>query len=85
MIEKEIVIQDPIGIHARPAALLVQTLKEFKSDFSLMKGDKKASARSLIQIMSLGAKQGDTLKVTAEGEDAEEMMNAFLAFAEKNL
>ena len=53
MIEKEIVIQDPIGIHARPAALLVQTLKEFKSDFSLIKGDKKASAKSLIQIMSV--------------------------------
>lgn len=50
MIEKEIVIQDPIGIHARPAALLVQTLKEFKSDFSLIKGDKKLLQRASFKL-----------------------------------
>ena len=85
MIEREIEIKDPIGIHARPAALLVKELKEFKSELKLEKDGKVASSKSLIQIMGLGAKQSDKLKVTAEGEDAEEMMNAFLEFAEENL
>lgn len=85
MIEREIEIKEPIGIHARPAALLVKTLKEFKSELKLEKDGKVASSKSLIQIMGLGAKQGDKLKITAEGEDAEEMMNAFLEFAKDNL
>lgn len=61
MIEREIEIKDPIGIHARPAALLVKTLKEFKSELKLEKDGKVASSKSLIQIMGLGAKQGDKL------------------------
>lgn len=85
MIQNKITIKDPIGIHARPAALLVKTLKTFESEFKLIKGEKEASVKSLLQIMGLGAKQGDELKVVADGSDEEEMMDAFLKFAEENL
>lgn len=85
MLQHKITIKDPIGIHARPAALLVKELKPFESDFKLIKDEKEASAKSLLQIMGLGAKQGDEIKVVADGPDEDEMMDAFLAFAEENL
>lgn len=85
MIQNKITIKDPIGIHARPAALLVKTLKPFQSEFKLIKDEKEASAKSLLQIMGLGAKEGDEIKVVADGSDEDKMMDAFLNFAEENL
>lgn len=67
------VITDPVGIHARPAGLLVKAAKALDSTVTIEKVDgKSAIATKLMAIMGLGIKQGDTVSVTVEGgsEDA---------------
>ena len=66
-------ITDPVGIHARPAGLLVKEAKALDSTITLEKADgKSAVVTKLMAIMGLGIKQGDTVSVTVEGgsEDA---------------
>lgn len=62
-------IKDAIGIHARPAGLIVKKAKEFESVFTMTKDGKSADLRKLMALMSLGVKCGDTVTVTAEGVD----------------
>ena len=66
------VITDRVGIHARPAGMLVKEAQKYRSEILVSKGEKEADARNLMQIMSLGAKCGDELSVNVSGEDAEE-------------
>ena len=69
----EYVITDPVGIHARPAGLLVKAAKALDSTITVEKvGGKSAAATKLMAVMGLGIKQGDTVSVTVEGgaEDA---------------
>ncbi|MCR4629902.1 MAG: HPr family phosphocarrier protein [Bacillota bacterium] len=71
MKEFEYVIKDEIGIHARPAGVLVKAAKEFSSRIIVEKGEEKADMRKMIQLMQLGAKCGDTIRVLIDGEDEE--------------
>ena len=82
------VVNNSLGIHARPAALLAQCCINFKSAVTVAKDDLKADGDNVLQILALGAKKGDTLKVTIDGEDeeiAEKAINELLhgAFEEK--
>jgi phosphotransferase system HPr (HPr) family protein len=70
--ETSIVIINRVGLHARPARLLVQTAAKFQSRIQLHKNGKEANARSFINVLKLGVAAGDTLHIHAEGEDAEE-------------
>lgn len=65
-------ITDPVGIHARPAGLLVKAAKALDSTVTIAKGDKSAAATKLMALMGLGIKKGDIVTVTVEGgaEDA---------------
>jgi phosphotransferase system HPr (HPr) family protein len=72
MIVKDYAILAPEGIHARPATALIRLTKKFKSVFSLKKDDKTIRLNSMLNILSLGAKGGDTISVIIEGEDEEE-------------
>lgn len=78
------VIVAPEGIHARPAGFLVKTVSGFASDVQVLFGEKSASGRKLFAIMKLGAKQGDTITVTAEGEDEDSAIEAISAFLKAN-
>ena len=78
----EYVITDPVGIHARPAGLLVKEAKQHASRIMLQKGEKAADAT---RMMGLGVKCGDTLNVTVEGEDEEAAAAAMQAFFAENL
>ena len=78
-------IRDKVGIHARPAGLLVKLAKEFKSDIYIEKGDKRVKADKLIAIMSLGIKQGDTVNIYVSGDDEEDAVKAIHSFLEANL
>lgn len=61
-------ITDPVGIHARPAGLLVKAAKALDSTITIAKADgKSAAATKLMALMGLGIKQGDTVTVTVEG------------------
>ncbi len=79
------VIKDELGIHARPAGLLVKEAKQFASTITLECGDKKAAAKGLMGVMGMAVKQGNEVTVTVEGEDEEAAAAAMKAFFEANL
>ena len=62
-------IKDAMGIHARPAGLLVKEAAKYESKVSLTKDGKTVDAARLMAVMSLGVKQGQTVTVTVEGTD----------------
>ncbi len=78
-------INDSLGIHARPAGLLVKIASEFSSDISVSKDDKKADAKKIFSVMSLAVKCGDEITVTTDGEDENEAINAIGDFLRENL
>ena len=79
-------ITDPVGIHARPAGLLVKAAKAFAgTEISVTKGDKTAKSTQLMKLMGLGVKGGDTVTVTADGPDEENAIAAMEKFFKENL
>ncbi len=74
MPEITLTVNHPVGLHARPAALFVQTSKRFKSDIRIKHKDKETDAKSILGVLTLGASQGATVTIKAEGEDAEEAL-----------
>lgn len=81
----EYTITDPVGIHARPAGMLVKEVKNYASSVTIVKGDKKADARKLIILMSLGVKCGETVTVEVEGADEEAAVASLETFFKENL
>ena len=82
----EYVVTDPIGIHARPAGLLVKAAKVLDSTITVEKiGGGSASANKLMAIMGLNVKGGDTVRVTAEGGDEDASIAAMEKFFKENL
>lgn len=70
MLSFEYVIKDPVGIHARPAGLVVSVCKEFTSKITIEKeGKNPVDAKRLFGIMGLGVKNGEKIKMTFDGED----------------
>jgi phosphocarrier protein len=76
MLEKTTVIKNRAGIHARPAALIVQTAGKFKSKISLQKGDDSINAKSIMGIITLGAGFGTEIRIIADGEDEAQAVEA---------
>ena len=81
----EYIIQDNIGIHARPAGLLVNEAKKYESEITISIGEKSAKATKLMALMALGVKHGQTVIVTIEGADEELAWKGIKAFLEQNL
>lgn len=79
------VIQDEIGIHARPAGLLVKAAKSFGSVCILHTGEKSADMRHLIALIGLGIGHGTKISITAEGPDEDAAIAAFQKLLEENL
>ena len=77
----EYTITDPVGIHARPAGLLVKEIKNFPGvTVTVTKGDKSVNALKLMALMGMGIKKGDTVTVSVEGENEESVCAALEAF-----
>lgn len=81
----EYTITDEIGIHARPAGILAKKAKEYASKITITKGGKTAEAQKLMAVMSLGVKKGETVTVSAEGEDEEKAAADMETFFKENL
>ncbi|MCI5872224.1 MAG: HPr family phosphocarrier protein [Clostridiales bacterium] len=79
------VVKDELGIHARPAGLLVKEVKNYKSKVLLKKDDTEIDATRLMAIMALGVKCGTKVTLTIEGEDEEEACQALQQFFEEQL
>ena len=81
----EYTIIDPVGIHARPAGILVKEIKKYASTVTVIKGEKAVNALKLMALMGMGIKQGDTVKVTVEGADEDAAAAAIEEFFKANL
>ncbi len=79
---KEIVVtvNDPAGLHARPAADLMKLSKTLKCKVEIQYEDQVANAKSLLEILSLGINQGDQVKVICDGENEQEAIACFTRF-----
>ena len=81
MPEVKLELKNKVGLHARPAALFVQTASKFKSTITVKVGAATANAKSILNILTLGAGSGSVITVVAEGEDADQ---ALIALKELN-
>tara|TARA_B100000902_G_scaffold41681_1_gene49248 strand:- start:1654 stop:1917 length:264 start_codon:yes stop_codon:yes gene_type:complete len=71
----KIQINDKIGFHARTASIFSKSASEFKSIINIEFKDKKVNGKSMLSIMSLGVKTGDSVIISCEGEDEEVSIN----------
>ena len=79
------VIKDEVGIHARPAGILVKEAKKYASTINVVKDGKAAAATKLMALMGLGVKCGDTVQIQVEGADEDAAFEGIKAFFEANL
>ena len=79
MIQKPVQIVNKLGLHARPAALVVQQASKFKATIELQSDELKVNAKSIMGVMMLAAGYGSTLLVIANGDDAEQAIEAIEA------
>ena len=82
MTERMVTIKNRAGIHARPAALIVQTASKFSSKIWLEKGSDKINAKSIMGIITLGASFGTPIRITADGADEDAAAGAIEALFE---
>lgn len=72
MISKEVVINNQVGLHARPATFFIQKANEFKSSIWVEKEERRVNAKSLLGVLSLGIVKGTTVTIIADGADENE-------------
>ena len=76
MVVKEITVQNQVGLHARPATFFIQKANEFKSSIWVEKEERRANAKSLLGVLSLGITGGTDIKILADGQDENEAVEA---------
>ncbi len=84
MKESSITIRHPVGLHARPAALFVQTAQKFTSKISVSYNAKTANAKSLLGLLGLGVTRDVEVLIKADGADEEEAVKALVALVESD-
>lgn len=84
MQEVTLTVRHKVGLHARPAALFVQTAKKFKSQVLVTKDSRQTDAKSILGILTLGAGQGAVVTIRAEGEDEAEAVAALKQLVDDN-
>lgn len=78
--ERTFTVRNKLGLHARPAALLVQTLQKFESQVRLRRDDQEVDGKSIMGILTLTAEFGSALTVIAEGPDEQNVLDAMDRF-----
>ena len=76
MTAKEFTVKNRLGLHARPAALFVQTTNRFKSSVKVRKGEQEVDGKSIMGLMMLAAEEGAKVTVTANGPDENDVLSA---------
>ena len=72
MCVKEVLVQNQVGLHARPATFFIQKANEFKSSIWVEKEERRVNAKSLLGVLSLGIVGGTNIRIIADGSDEEE-------------
>jgi len=80
-----ILIPNPTGLHARPAAVLANLAKQFKADIALHRGEQKANAKSVVSIMGMDIVHGDKIVVAAKGDDSDQALETIVPELMKGL
>ncbi len=75
MINREVTINNQVGLHARPATFFIQKANEFKSVIWIEKEDRRVNAKSLLGVLSLGIVKGTVINIIADGPDEEEAVD----------
>lgn len=76
MVEKQFTVTDAQGIHARPASILVSTATKFKSEVTLIHNENTVNLKSILGVMSLGIGIDEEFKISANGVDEQDALNA---------
>ena len=76
MQQEDITITNAVGLHARPASIFVQTSNKFTSDIHVKYDEKTANAKSILQVLSLGVKQGGRISLKIDGDDEIQALTA---------
>lgn len=84
MFSKEVIVNNQVGLHARPATFFIQRANEFKSSLWIEKDARKVNAKSLLGVLSLGITKGTKITVLADGVDEEDAANSLVALVESN-
>lgn len=86
MAQREVTIGSRVGLHARPAKLFVEAAGKAGVPVRISKdGAKFVDARSILGVLALGAKGGETVTLTAEGDGADEALDSLVALLEQDL
>ncbi len=78
MYVKEVTVQNQVGLHARPATFFIQKANEFNSFIWVEKDERRVNAKSLLGVLSLGIVGGATIKITADGADEKQAVDALV-------
>ena len=84
MFSKEVVVQNQVGLHARPATFFIQRANEFKSTIWVEKEERKVNAKSLLGVLSLGITKGTSIVIMADGNDEEEAVTTLVDLIASN-
>jgi phosphocarrier protein HPr len=80
--QRKVKITNKLGLHARPASLLVKTAVRFKSEVTIAKDDMEVNGKSIMGVMMLAAEKGSTLTITTAGADEEKAAEAIIRLVE---
>ena len=82
MFSKDVIVQNQVGLHARPATFFIQKANEFKSSIWLEKEERRVNAKSLLGVLSLGIMGGTDIRIIAGGVDEEQAVTALAALVD---
>lgn len=78
MYVKDVVVQNQVGLHARPATFFIQKANEFRSSIWVEKEERRVNAKSLLGVLSLGIVGGTAIRIIADGADEEEAVESLV-------
>lgn len=78
MFVKDVVVQNKVGLHARPATFFIQKANEFKSSIWVEKEERRVNAKSLLGVLSLGIVGGTSIRIIADGADEETAVDSLI-------
>lgn len=85
MYEKSVIIQNEIGLHARPASLFIQQSIKFSSNIEVIKNEKCYNGKSIMSILSMSAGKGEEILIRANGDDEVEAVETLVDLVENKL
>ena len=81
-VKKDVLVQNQVGLHARPATFFIQKANEFKSAIWVEKDERRVNAKSLLGVLSLGIVGGTSIDIIADGSDEQEAVDSLVALVE---